>query len=137
MARVIEEVDAERLSVSRAFGLNLPAFIDYFCEAGLTTEAARQAGSVYRAMRESEANRSIKAPAALAHRYVDEDVGYGLVPMSQLGGLRGVMTPAMDSLIALASIARQKDFAKEGLSTEGMGLSGLSAGEIVSRLQSG
>ena len=134
VARVIEEVDAERLAVSGALGLQLPAFIDFFCEAGLTTEAARQSRSVYRAMRESEANRSIKSPDTLKHRYVDEDVGYGLVPMSQLGGLLGIGTPAMNSLIVLASIARQRDFDGEGLSVESMGLSGLSAAEIMAML---
>ncbi len=134
VARVIEAVDAERLAVSGAFGLQLPAFIDYFCEAGLTTEAARQTGSVYRAMLESEANRRIRSPDTLKHRYVDEDVGYGLVPMSQLGGLLGIATPAMDSLVVLASIARQKDFARDGLSVEGMGISGLSGGEVTAML---
>lgn len=134
VARVIEKVDAERLSLSRALGLQLPAFIDYFWEAGLTTEGARKTGSVYRAMQESEANRSIKSPPSLNHRYVDEDVGYGLVPMSQLAGLLDVETPAMDSLIVLASIARQKDYAEEGLSTERMGISGLSATEILAML---
>lgn len=134
VARVIEQVDAERLSLSRALGLQLPSFIDYFCEAGLTTEGARQTGSVYRAMQESEANRSIRSPSSLNHRYVDEDVGYGLVPMSQLGGLLDVETPAMDSLIVLASIARQKDYAKEGLTIDRMGVSGLSTGKILAML---
>ena len=134
VARVIEMLDKERLYVSRALGLKLPAFIDYFCEAGLTTEGARQTGSVYRAMQESEANRSIQSPPSLNHRYVDEDVGYGLVPMSQFGGLLGVTTPVMDSLIVLASVARQKDYRKAGLSLDRMGLSGLSTKDILLRL---
>lgn len=126
VARVIEEVDAERLAVSERLGLNLPAFIDYFCEAGLTSEAARQSRSVHRAMLESGPNRTIKSPSSLDHRYIHEDVGYGLLPMSEFGRLVGVPTPAMDGLITLASIALEKDYRREGLTLARMGVEGLS-----------
>jgi opine dehydrogenase len=126
VARVIEAVDAERLALAERLGLTLPAFIDYFCAAGLTTEGARATRSVYRAMRESEANRTIRAPSSLDHRYVHEDVGFGLVPMTALAGLVGLPTPAMESLITLASVARGRDYRREGLTLERMGLAGLS-----------
>ncbi|MFQ5912090.1 MAG: NAD/NADP octopine/nopaline dehydrogenase family protein [Nitrospinota bacterium] len=131
VARVIEEVDAERLAVAGRLGLRLPAFIDYFCEAGLTTEAARRSRSVYRAMQESGPNRTIKSPSSLDHRYVHEDVGYGLMPMSEFGRLVGVSTPAMDSLITLASIAQNKDYRREGLTLARMGVEGLSPEELL------
>lgn len=126
VARVIEAVDAERLAVAGRLGLRLLAFIDYFCEAGLTSEAARRSRSVHRAMRESEPNRTIKSPSSLDHRYVHEDVGYGLVPMAEFGRLAGVATPAMDGLITLASVAQGKDYRREGLTLARMGVEGLS-----------
>ena len=135
VARVIEAVDAERLQLSAALGLSLPAFIDYFCAAGLTTEAARASRSVHRAMLESGPNRTIKAPASLDHRYVNEDVGYGLVPMSELARLAGVATPTMDSLITLAGIARQRDYRREGLTLARMGLDGLKPAEVLRHVQ--
>jgi opine dehydrogenase len=126
VARVIEAVDAERLAVAGKLGLKLPPFIDYFCEAGLTTEAARQSGSVYQAMQESGPNKTIKSPPSLDHRYVHEDIGYGLTPMSEFGRLVGIPTPAMDSMVTLASIAQNKDYRREGLTLGRMGVEGLS-----------
>jgi opine dehydrogenase len=115
--------------------VDVPAFIDYFCAAGLTSEEARRSRSVYRAMQESAPNRTIKAPSALAHRYLDEDVGYGLTPMSELARLVGVPTPTMDALIALASVARGVDYRGQGLSLARMGLAGLLPAALRARVR--
>jgi opine dehydrogenase len=132
VARVIEEIDIERLTICESVGLQVPAFIDYFYEAGLTTEVGRQSRSVYQAMQESRPNRTIRSPSSLNHRYLHEDVGYGLVPMSEFGRLVGVPTSAMDSLITLASIAQNRDYRREGLTLSQMGLEGLSPEELLS-----
>ncbi len=135
VARVIEAVDAERLAVAAAVGADVPSFLDYFCAAGLTSEAARDSRSVYRAMQESEPNRTIRAPATLAHRYVDEDVGFGLVPMSELARLAGVATPAMDALVTLASVARGVDFRRTGLTLARLGLTGVTTTGLRRRVR--
>jgi len=132
VASVIEEVDTERLAICERLGLQVPAFIDYFYEAGLTTESARDSRSVYRAMRESGPNQTIKSPPSLDHRYVQEDVGYGLLPMSEFGRLAGVQTPVMDSLITLASVVLDTDYRKEGLTLFRMGLEGVSLKKLPS-----
>ena len=137
VARVIEAVDGERLALAAALGVDVPAFIDYFCAAGLTSEAARQTRSIYRAMQESAPNRTIRAPASLVHRYVDEDVGYGLVPMSELARLAGVLTPTMDALVRLASTARGVDFRSAGLTLARMGLAGVSTSDLSRRVRDG
>jgi opine dehydrogenase len=126
VARVIEAVDRERLAVAEKMGVPIPPFIAYFQEAGLTSEGARRSGSVYRAMQESRPNRTIQSPPSLDHRYVEEDVGCGLVPMTAWAGRAGVPTPTMDALITLASAARNKDFRKDGLTLEKMGIAGQS-----------
>jgi len=137
VARVIEAVDAERLAVAARLGLSLPAFIDFFCDAGLTTEAARRSRSVHRAMLESAANASIKAPPSLDHRYVHEDVGSGLVPMSELGRLVGAPTPTMDALVTLASTAQGRDYRAEGLTLARLGLGGLTPAQLLARVTRG
>jgi opine dehydrogenase len=131
VARVIEAVDRERLAIGSKFNLLLPTFIDYFCEAGLTSEAARQSRSVYRAMQESHPNRTIKSPPSLNHRYLHEDVGYGLVPMVEFGRLANISTPTMESLITLSSIAQGVDYCREGLTLQQMNLEGLSIEELL------
>jgi len=132
VARVIEAVDRERLAICSRFGLRAPAFVDYFAEAGLTTEEARRSRSVFRAMQESGPNKTIKAPASLDHRYIHEDVGYGLVPMTEFGKAAGIQSPVMESLITLASAAVDTDYRKGGLTLGKMGLSGMGVDRILS-----
>lgn len=134
VAKVIEAVDAERLEIVSRLNLNVPPFIDYFCEAGLTTEEARKTGSVHQAMLNSEPNKTIKSPASLDHRYIHEDVGYGLVPMSEFGRLVGVPTPVMDSMITLASIAMGIDYQCVGLNLSRMGLEGMLPQDLIASI---
>ncbi len=133
----IDVVDAERLAIVRLLGLQTLRFVDIFHQAGLTTAEARDTGSAYETIHNSEANFTIKSPPALDHRYIREDVGYGLVPMAEIGRLLGVKTPVMDALITLASTALGVDFRKDGLTIEKMGLAGVSAEHLPSILENG
>ena len=110
----------------RALGLEPCRFVDIFYQAGLTTQAGRDSGSAYQAIHQSEPNQTIKAPGSLDHRYIKEDIGYGLVPMAEIGKLVGVRTPVMDALITLASVALGIEFRPEGLTLEKMGLAEIS-----------
>ena len=127
----IDAVDRERLEIVRRLGLQPLRFVDIFHQAGLTTAEARDTGSAYQAIHHSEANFTIKAPPSLDHRYVREDVGYGLVPMAEVGKLLGVKTPVMDALITLASTALGCDFCVDGLTLAKMGLDGVSAEQFA------
>jgi opine dehydrogenase len=125
VGRVTEAVDRERLAIAKALGVPVVSFLDAFFRAGLTTAEARSSGSISRACHESEANKAIKSPPSLRHRYIMEDVGYGIVPMAALGELAGIKTPVIDSLITLASAAVGVDLRATGLNLERMGLAGL------------
>jgi opine dehydrogenase len=133
----IEEVDKERLNIVERLGLKPLSFVDIFHQAGLTSEAARASGSVYRAIHESEPNLTIKSPGTLDHRYIKEDVGYGLVPMAEIGRVVGVETPVIDALITLASVISRTDYRKQGLTLEAMGLAGVSAEELRTVVKEG
>jgi opine dehydrogenase len=134
---VSEAVDRERMGVAAALGIPALPFVDMFHRAGLTTEDARASGSISRACRESEANKAVKSPPSLRHRYVEEDVGYGLVPLAALGSLAGVKTPVIDALITLASAALGVDFRKNGLTLERLGLAGLTPAQLKQFVQTG
>jgi opine dehydrogenase len=137
IAAWIERVDCERLEIVKKLGLKPHRFVDIFHQAGLTTDGARDSGSVYRAIHESEPNRTIKAPPTLDHRYIREDVGFGLVPMAAVGAMLGVRTPVIDALITLASASSRVDYRREGLSLEKMGLANISPGALSKLLQEG
>jgi opine dehydrogenase len=131
VGRVTAAVDAERMAIAGALGLPAVPFLDLFYEAGLTTRAARDSGSIARACEESAPNRTIAAPPSLDHRYIHEDVGYGLVPMAELGRLAGVATPTIDALVRLASLALGIDYRRDGLTLERLGLAGKSPKELL------
>jgi opine dehydrogenase len=133
----IDAIDRERIEIARRAGLEPRPFVDIFHRAGLTNDAARASGSAYRAIHESEANFTIKSPPSLDHRYLREDVGFGLVPMAEIGKLLGVKTPVMDALITLASTALGVDFLTEGLTLEKMGLAGVKPESLAKILQEG
>jgi opine dehydrogenase len=133
----IDAIDRERLEIVRLLRLKPLRFVDIFHQAGLTTAQARDSGSAYQAIHESEPNFTIKSPPSLDHRYIREDVGYGLVPMAEIGRLFGVKTPVMDALITLASTALGLDFRKEGLTLEKMGLQGVDPADLTGLLRDG
>jgi opine dehydrogenase len=133
----IDAVDAERLQIVRRLGVQPLRFVDIFHQAGLTTSEARDTGSAYQAIHNSEANFTIKAPPSLDHRYIREDIGYGLVPMTEVGKLLGVKAPIMDALITLASTALDVDFRVEGLTLAKMGLEGVAAERLPAILADG
>ena len=131
VGRVVAAVDDERLAVAKALGVPAAPFIDMFHQAGLTTAAAYDSRNIARACEDSEPNRTIKAPPSLDHRYLHEDVGYGLVPMSELGRLAGVATPTIDALIRLAGLALGIDHRADGLTLERLGLASKSPAELT------
>ena len=57
--------------------------------------------------------RGIKAQSRLDNRYLTEDVGYGMVFLSDLGRQIGVPTPVMDAIIEVASVLMARDFRGE------------------------
>lgn len=137
IGRWIDAVDRERLEIVKRLGLAPLRFVDIFHQAGLATVEARDTGSAYEAIHNSEPNFTIKSPPALDHRYIREDVGYGLVPMAEIGRLLGVATPVMDSLITLASTALGVDFRRDGLTLAKLGLSGVAPAALPDILTNG
>lgn len=134
---VAEAVDAERMAVARALGIPTVPFLETFYQAGLTTDEARQRGSIAFACRVSGPNATVKSPPSLDDRYVHEDVGYGLVPMAALGHLAGVATPSMDALIDLASEMLGIPYRERGLTLDRLGLAGLGPTDLVRFVQEG
>ncbi len=137
VCRIIEAVDRERLNIFKTFGYSTLPFLDFFYRAGLTTEKGYKSGSVYTALQESEPNRFIKAPQSLDHRYVHEDIGYGLLPMMEIAGLLNLKTPVMQALVTLASQAVGIDFLNEGLNLEKMGIAGFSKDRLLTYVREG
>ena len=76
--------------------------------------------------------KGIGAQPQLEHRYLNEDVGYGLVFMSELARQMGVDTPNIDAMIQITSTLMNHDYAGEALRTPAsLGIGSLSAEELA------
>ena len=74
----------------------------------------------------------IGAQPLLDHRYLNEDVGYGLVFMSELGQQIDIATPGIDAVITVASIVMARDYRAEGLRTpRSLDIAGYSAEQLA------
>jgi opine dehydrogenase len=73
----------------------------------------------------------VKAQSSLDYRYFNEDVGYGLVFLQDLGKHVGAATPVMSAVIQLVSLLMKRDYQGESQRTmETLGLSKYTAKEL-------
>ena len=121
---LMQAIDDERLSIAAAWGEKVEALIDILAMIGTTSQEAAASRSLQKAFLDSAPNRHIKAPNSLDDRYMHEDIGYGLVPMTELARIVNIATPVMDSLITISSTINKIDYHLQGLNSSKMGLSG-------------
>ncbi len=128
VGRLIEALDRERIEIGRTLGMTILPDPEMGMRQGYMLEA--NYGSGYR---KAPGFLGIGAQPQLDHRYLNEDVGYGLVFMSKLGQQVGVETPGMDAVINVASIVMARDYRAEALRTpESLGIAKRSASELAS-----
>jgi opine dehydrogenase len=135
VVRVLEALDHERLAVAAAYGHALDPLVAEMAAIGTADATAAAAGDLLAAVSGGEANRSIKAPDSLDHRYYAEDFGYGLVPLLALASAAGVATPLAAALVELASALRGEDLRSTGLTAARLGLEGLDRDGILGRVR--
>jgi len=102
------QLDEERILVGKELGYNLVPIKDYLSGdySGLT--------SLESALLNDEATGEVFAPNTLNHRYLTEDIHYGLVPLSELAKSCGVNTPMINYLIKRTNNILNVDFYKGG-----------------------
>lgn len=130
VARVVDEVDIERLALAERLGVPALPLVQSLHQAGFTTAEGAASGRMHAAMQAAESLHGVVAPPSLDHRYLHEDVGWGLVPWVHLAEAVGVTMPATAALVALAGLMNGVDYRLEGLTLERMGLAGVPADEI-------
>ncbi|MBE9550202.1 MAG: NAD/NADP octopine/nopaline dehydrogenase family protein [Proteobacteria bacterium] len=127
VGRLIEAVDKERISIGRKMGITVLPDPELGIRQGYMLE--NNYGSGYR---EAPGFLGIGAQPQLDHRYINEDVGYGLVFMSTLARQVGVATPTIDAVIQMASILMDRDYAGEALRTPlSLGIGEYTAAELA------
>lgn len=112
VANLLEAVDRERLMIAEKLGVQILPDNELGVLQGYMEEATYHEGYT-----KAPGFQGIKAQSALDHRYLNEDVGYGLVFMSHMADQLGVDTPLIDSVIRVASAVRRKDYRGEAVRT--------------------
>ena len=126
VGRLIEALDKERIAIGKELGISILPDPEIGMRQGYMLEA--NYGSGYR---KATGFLGIGAQPQLDHRYLNEDVGYGLVFMSQLAQQIGVATPGIDAVVNVASIVMARDYRAEALRTpETLGIADRSAEEL-------
>ena len=127
VGRIIESVDRERIAIGERLNIEIFSDPEIGMRQGYMLE--NNYGTGYR---KAPGFLGITAQPKLDHRYINEDVGYGLVFMSRLGKQVGIETPTIDGIIQLASVLMSRDYAGEALRTpESLGIGDLTAEQIA------
>jgi opine dehydrogenase len=127
VARVIRDVYNELAQVAKAYQSEMLSFQD----GDFRTTASIMGASFVAPFDTTGVIASVKGPTSIHHRYITEDLPYGLVPASQLARKAGLTTPLVDSIVHLGSSVCGMDFWKQGRTLETLGLASLSVEQII------
>jgi opine dehydrogenase len=126
VARVLEELDRERVTVAAALGIRARTAMEWL---RMAYDASGE--TLYEAIQNQLGYRGITAPPTLNHRYIFEDVPMSLVPIAALGRRYGVSVQTIDSIIRLACTIHQTDYWRRGRTLDKLGIEQLSVTELT------
>lgn len=130
--RVHDALDAERIAIREALGYGAPHFplrdhyeTDQWMYGNLAHDKLVGSGDWHEKLDLHQ------------HRYMSEDIAYGLALLVSVGEWAGVDVPVARGLLALASAITGKDLRNGPRTLEAMGLASLSHSEMADLLQHG
>ncbi len=132
VARVLEVIDRERVTVASALGLRARTGLEWLELAYNAT-----GDNLYEAMHNQTGYNGIKAPPTLNHRYIFEEVPMSLVPIASFGERYGVSVNGIRSIISLGCFLHNTDFWRKGRTVERLGIKELSIGELTHYVETG
>jgi len=130
VGRVADAIDTERLAVAKALGVeafSIPTLMKrVYAKYGSSGE------TTYEALHTLKSHATWHPRVGLMnYGDIQEDVPFGLVPLSSFGDQFDIQTPTIDSMIHIASVAVQKDFRKIGVDVKKLGVRGMSKSQIL------
>lgn len=127
VGRLEELIDAERVKVGKAYGLDLVPAVEWIKSA-----YPLEGDSIYKLLSGNPvyAQHGPDAPRTVKHRYIREDVPNLLVPLISFARAAGVETPLTDSLVTLLSAINDEDYMELGRNLSRLGIEGKSSSEI-------
>ena len=132
-ARICASLDRERLAIAQGFGLTVRSIeehyaLSYHVERGDIATIAEAIHAKY---------QGPLGPKTLEHRYVLEDVPYGLVFFEALARCAGLEAQHMSAAVTLLSSACGRDFRDGNPLLADLGLEGIGPATLLERCRSG
>ncbi len=125
--RLMKAVDRERMGIAQALGVTILPEPATGVVQGYMTENNYHTG-----YSKAPGFKGIIAQTKIDYRYFTEDVGYGLILLTDIARLVEVETPIMDSIIQIVSVLLERNLKNEGQRTlKSFGLDGVSKEELV------
>jgi len=121
--------------VARAYGHDLPALLQEMKLLGTVEADVENMEDYQQAIASGEANKKIKAPDSLQHRYYREDFGHGLLPFLEYAKIAQIETPTARALYHLAEVAVGTDYRVGGRIASSMGLEGMGLEDVIKRVR--
>lgn len=134
VSKVQQKVDDERVAVGKGLHLDLESFVELvniFCHLNVTSI---REFAVTTPVHNSFGHDFPKSPR---ERYISEDCPYLLVPVHGFGKIAGIHTPAIESIITMASIMNETDYFTKGRNLEKLGLAGMGVEQVLNYVQTG
>ena len=116
VVRAIEALDRERQAIGAALGFAVTPVAEGFAGAGFGP-----AGDLWATINGSRMLTAMRAPGAIATRWLSEDVPYGLRTWVELGERFGVALPVARALVTLADAVLGTDSWRDGRSLADLG----------------
>lgn len=134
VGRVLEELDRERLALASALGISLPPAWETLL-AWYGRQGALGA-NLADLLTTNPTYEAVWAPESLEHRFITEDVPFGLVPLEAVAHSCAVPTPVISSLITLASSLLGVDYRGCGRQLGRLGVEGMDIAQIKQLVRS-
>lgn len=136
IGKFIIGMDNERIAIGKALGLKYGEnLIDTFRQYEI--EYHTKGSNISDIVRRVEAYSNIYGPKTLKTRYIYEDIPMGLVPLVSVGKLLKVPVSRMETIIRLGEQMLEEDFMHSGRNLDNLGLSNMTAEDIVRFAETG
>lgn len=135
VGKIIDSMDRERMALNNTgfFQLNSMADIlySYYSHQGAQGKTVQEINSTNPVFFES------KLPTTTNHRYVTEDVPYGLIPFVQFAEKLGYQCPTMRAVISIANVVLGRDLYAEARTLEKLGIAEMKIDQILKYVSDG
>lgn len=130
---VLEPLDAEKVSIAKAMGLDAWTARDWYRESyGVTGD------SLFDVLQRNPYYAEFAAPTHfLGYHHILDEIPNSLVPIAHLGEMVGIQTPTIRAVVDLASSVCGFDFWHEGRTPTSLGIEGLSLDELFGYVDHG